>query len=56
MVPGTGSAGCLSFGSSFIKQFTGSFFTDSVWLNIPGLLLREAQIHAEYVAYALNYI
>ncbi|TLD34819.1 Lipase B [Venturia nashicola] len=56
MVPGTGSAGCLSFGSNFIKQFTGSSFADPVWLNIPDLLLRDAQINAEYVAYALNYI
>lgn len=56
MVPGTGSAGCLSFGSNFIKQFTGSSFADPVWLNIPDLLLRDAQVNAEYIAYALNYI
>ncbi|QDS74531.1 hypothetical protein FKW77_007541 [Venturia effusa] len=56
MVPGTGSAGCLSFGSNFIKQFTGSSFADPVWLNIPDLVLRDAQVNAEYVAYALNYI
>lgn len=56
MVPGTGSSGCLSFGSNFIKQFTGSSFADPVWPNNPDLLLMDAQVNAEYVAYAINYI
>jgi len=56
MVPGTGSTGCLTFGSNFIKQFTGSSFADPVWLNIPDFLLDDAQVNSEYVAYAINYI
>jgi hypothetical protein len=56
MVPGTGSKGCLTFGANFIKQFTGSSFADPVWLNIPDFLLDDAQVNAEYVAYAINYI
>jgi hypothetical protein len=56
MVPGTGSKGCLTFGSNFIKQFTGTTFADPVWLNIPDFLLDDAQVNAEYVAYAINYI
>jgi len=56
MVPGTGSTGCLTFGANFIPQFTGSSFADPVWLNIPGFLLGDAQVNAEYVAYAINYI
>lgn len=56
MVPGTGSEGCLTFGNNFIKQFTGSSIADPVWLNIPGFMLNDAQVNAEYVAYAINYI
>jgi hypothetical protein len=56
MVPGTGSTGCLSFGSNFIPQFTGSSYADPVWLNVPHLLLDDAQVNAEYIAYAINYI
>jgi hypothetical protein len=56
MAPGTGSTGCLTFGANFIKQFTGSNFADPVWLNIPDFLYDDAQVNAEYVAYAINYI
>lgn len=56
MVPGTGSTGCLTFRSNFIKQFTDSSFADPVWLNIPDFLYNDAQQNAEYVAYAINYI
>jgi hypothetical protein len=56
MAPGTGSTGCLTFGSNFIKQFTGSPFADPVWLNIPDFLYNDAQVNAEYVAYAINYM
>jgi hypothetical protein len=56
MAPGTGSTGCLTFRSNFIKQFTDSKFADPVWLNIPDFLYNDAQQNAEYVAYAINYI
>jgi hypothetical protein len=56
MVPGTGSTGYLTFTGNFIKQFTGSAFADPVWLNIPDYLYDDAQLNAEYVAYAINYI
>jgi hypothetical protein len=56
MVPGTGSEGCLTFQSNFIQQFTGSSIADPVWLNIPSFMLNDAQVNAEYVAYAMNYI
>ncbi|KAF2428800.1 alpha/beta-hydrolase [Tothia fuscella] len=56
MVPGTGSTGYLTYRGNFIKQFTGSSFADPVWLNIPDFLYDDAQVNAEYVAYAINYI
>lgn len=56
LVPGTGSKGGLTFGSNFIKLFQGVNYADPVWLNIPDFLLDDAQVNAEYVAYAMNYI
>jgi hypothetical protein len=56
LVPGTGSTGCLTYTGSFIKTLTGTAFADPVWLNIPDFLLDDAQVNAEYVAYAMNYI
>jgi hypothetical protein len=56
LVPGTGNTGYLTFSGNIIPLLQGSAVADPVWLNIPGLLLNDAQIHAEYVAYAINYI
>jgi hypothetical protein len=56
LVPGTGSTGYLTFSGNYIPLLQGSTIADPVWLNIPGLLLGDAQLHAEYVAYAINYI
>ncbi|GME23111.1 Lipase B [Neofusicoccum parvum] len=56
LVPGTGAKGGENFGSNFIPLFTGVDYADPVWLNIPGFLLDDAQVNAEYVAYAINYI
>lgn len=56
MVPGTGSTGCLTFRSNFIKEWQNVDYADPVWLNIPHFLLDDAQVNAEYVAYAINYI
>lgn len=55
-VPGTGSTGCLTFKSNFFKLWEDVDYADPVWLNIPHFLLDDAQINAEYVAYAINYI
>lgn len=55
-VPGTGSKGCLTFKSNFFKLWQNVDYADPVWLNIPGFLLNDAQVNAEYVAYAINYI
>lgn len=48
--------GYLTFVGNMIPLLQGSTIADPVWLNIPDLLLGDAQQHAEYVAYAVNYI
>jgi len=56
LVPGTGNTGYLTFSGNLIPLLQGSTIADPVWLNIPGFLLADAQLSAEYVAYAINYI
>jgi len=56
LVPGTGNTGYQTFSNNFIPLLTGVSFADPVWLNIPNQLLMDAQVNAEYVAYAINYI
>ncbi|KAF4341978.1 lipase B [Fusarium beomiforme] len=56
LFPGTGATGYTTFKGSFIPLLTGVDWADPVWVNVPGLLLDDAQVNAEYTAYALNYI
>ncbi|KAF2767947.1 alpha/beta-hydrolase [Teratosphaeria nubilosa] len=58
LVPGTGNTGYTTFAGNYIKLLQGqaSSVGDPVWLNIPGYQLNDAQVNAEYVAYAINYI
>lgn len=56
LVPGTGNTGYITFSGNLIPLLQGSDIADPVWLNIPGHLLGDVQTHAEYVAYAINYI
>lgn len=56
LVPGTGNTGYIAFTGNLIPLLQGSTTADPVWLNIPGFLLNDAQVNAEYVAYAINYI
>ncbi|GIZ40470.1 hypothetical protein CKM354_000380600 [Cercospora kikuchii] len=56
LVPGTGATGYTTFVGNYIPLLQDSNIADPVWLNIPGFLLGDAQVHAEYVAYAVNYI
>ncbi|GKT40557.1 lipase B [Colletotrichum spaethianum] len=55
-VPGTGVYGGETFSSNLLKLLSNVPYADPVWLNIPGALLGDAQVNAEYVAYAINYI
>ncbi|KEQ70161.1 alpha/beta-hydrolase, partial [Aureobasidium namibiae CBS 147.97] len=56
LMPGTGATGYFTYVGNYIKLLTGSSYADPVWLNIPGYLLNDAQVNAEYAAYAINYI
>ncbi|KAI1274861.1 hypothetical protein F5Y07DRAFT_400932 [Xylaria sp. FL0933] len=56
LVPGTGVYGGETYASNLAKLLAGKSYADPVWLNIPGALLGDAQVNAEYVAYAINYI
>ncbi|KAK7957790.1 hypothetical protein PG988_012638 [Apiospora saccharicola] len=55
-VPGTWSYGGSVFGTNLRKLLTGSPHADPVWLNVPGGMMRDAQVNSEYIAYAINYL
>lgn len=55
LVPGTAIPAGISYHFSFSKLGDGSS-ADVVWVNIPRASLSDAQVNAEYVAYAINYI
>jgi hypothetical protein len=56
LFPGTGSTGYTAFQGNFIPLLSNVEWADPVWVNVPELLLGDAQVNAEYAAYALNYI
>ncbi|KAJ4253909.1 hypothetical protein NW762_010307 [Fusarium torreyae] len=56
LFPGTGSTGYTAFRGNLIPLLTGVEWADPVWVNVPQLLLGDAQVNAEYAAYAMNYI
>ncbi|KAA8570918.1 hypothetical protein EYC84_000299 [Monilinia fructicola] len=53
--PGTGGYGYSQFASNIGKLLATTDYADPIYLNIPGALLADAQVNAEYVAYALQY-
>lgn len=55
MSPGTGAYGYVNFASNMGKLLATTDYADPVYLNIPYALLYDAQISAEYVAYAIQY-
>ncbi|KAJ5166631.1 lipase [Penicillium canariense] len=55
LVPGTAIPAGTTYHYSFSKLGDGAP-VDVVWLNIPHASLSDAQVNAEYVAYAINYI
>ncbi|PNS19953.1 hypothetical protein CAC42_7920 [Sphaceloma murrayae] len=56
LFPGTGNTGFQTFAGNFIKLLSGQSWADPVWVNVPKSMLDDAQINAQYAAYALNYI
>jgi len=56
LIPGTGDTGYTTFVGNFIPLLQQTQVADPVWLNIPGYMNDDAQVNAEYIAYAINYI
>ena len=56
MVPGTAVPGGQTWAVGYAKKFIQDRIANPVWLNIPTNTLQDAQVSAEYVAYAINYI
>jgi len=56
LVPGLGVPASLTYPHSYGKLLAGTSFADPLWINVPTSSLQDAQITAEYVAYAINYI
>lgn len=55
LVPGTAVPSGTTWYYSFSK-LGNSTDADVVWVNLPRASLSDAQVNAEYVAYAINYI
>ncbi|KAJ5975310.1 hypothetical protein N7481_009017 [Penicillium waksmanii] len=55
LVPGTAIPAGTTFTFNFGK-LGNTHAVDPVWLNLPSASLSDAQVNAEFVAYAINYI
>lgn len=42
--------GYITFIGNFIPLLQASTWADPVWVNVPGFLLGDAQVNAEYVS------
>lgn len=58
IVPGTAATTNDMFADNLFKLLAADprFANDFVWINNPTLSREDAQVNAEYVAYAINYI
>lgn len=56
LVPGTAAAAGTTFYYSFAHLAKAVPNADVTWLNIPQLAFEDAQVNAEFVAYAVNYL
>lgn len=56
LFPGTGAPAGQTFAYGYGRVLQNTTFADPLWVNIPSISLGDAQITAEYAAYALNYI
>lgn len=56
MIPPTAIPGGQTWAVSYAKPLARDQIANPMWLNIPSNSLQDAQVTAEYVAYAINYV
>jgi len=56
LAPGTGNTGAETYAANFFVLLSNSTAYDPIPLEIPGNLLNDCQVNAEFVAYAINYV
>ncbi|KAF6830776.1 hypothetical protein CMUS01_07620 [Colletotrichum musicola] len=56
LVPGTAAMAGTTYRANLGPLLAKSDFADPLWVNIPDASLGDAQVNAEYVAYAMNYV
>lgn len=56
LVPGTGGPTGTTYHYNFGHLAKAVPNADVAWVNIPGLTLEDAQVNAEFVAYAIHYL
>ncbi|KAL0942298.1 lipase b precursor [Colletotrichum truncatum] len=55
-IPGTAAMAGTTYRANLGPLLANSDFADPLWVNIPEASLGDAQVNAEYVAYAMNYV
>lgn len=56
LVPGTAVMAGTTYRANLAPLLARSDFADPLWVNVPDASLGDAQVNAEYVAYAMNYV
>ncbi|KAF7193077.1 Lipase B [Pseudocercospora fuligena] len=56
LFPGTGVPGGITYAYNYGRLLAKESYADPLWVNIPKYSLADAQLTAEYAAYAMNYI
>lgn len=55
LVPGTGATGYISFQGNYIPLLNDSAIANPIWLNIPGFMLDDIQVHSSNPSDAVTF-